>query len=133
MSYVGSPFRLNVRLHFQAWSSVKVMLDTWPPLPIDIWGSGSELGNIVAALEHNDRIHKIELWSSSKPHVEQALAAMQKPFPSLTELAVDFFNESVALAVPDLLLSGSAPLLRSPVEKRPFSTSSITEHSFVCH
>ena len=39
----GSPFRLNVRLHFRAWSSVQVMLDTWPPFLIDIWGSGSEL------------------------------------------------------------------------------------------
>ena len=38
---------------------------------------------------------------------------MQKPFPSLTELAVDFFDETAALVVPDLLLSGSAPLLRS--------------------
>jgi hypothetical protein len=32
----GSPSRLNVRLHFQASRSVRVMLDTWPPLPIDI-------------------------------------------------------------------------------------------------
>jgi hypothetical protein len=114
----GSPFRLNVRLHFRAGSSVRVMLDTWPPLPIDIWAFGDELriydmGNIVAALEHNDRIHKIEIWSSSKLYVEQALAAMQKPFPSLTELAVDFFSESAALVLPDLLLSGFAPLLRS--------------------
>ncbi|KAN0120499.1 hypothetical protein V8E52_004326 [Russula decolorans] len=114
----GSPFRLKVRLHFRAGKSVRVMLDTWPPLLIDIWGDGSELGvfnvgNIVAALEHNDRIHKIELWCSSKSYVEQAFAAMQKPFPSLTELAITFFDETATLVVPDLLLSGSAPLLRS--------------------
>jgi hypothetical protein len=112
----GSPSRLNVRLYFQASRSVRVMLDTWPPLPIDIWGSDLRLwdvNNIVAALEHNDRIHKIELWNSSLSHVEQALAAMQKPFPSLTELTVNFFNERVVLVVPDLFLSGSAPLLRS--------------------
>jgi hypothetical protein len=118
----GSPSRLNLRLHFTAWRSVRMMLDTWPPFPIEIWGDGADpmvrdVGNIVAALEHNDRIHKIELSCSSKSIMEQALAAMQKPFPSLTELAVNFFNvsakESAVLVVPDLILSGSAPLLRS--------------------
>lgn len=69
----GSPFRLNVRLKFRAGRSVRVMLDTWPPLPIDIWGSGS--GNIVAGLEHNERIHKIDLYRCSKSYVEQAFAA----------------------------------------------------------
>ena len=38
---------------------------------------------------------------------------MQKPLPSLTELAVNFFDGSASLVVPDLFLSGSAPLLRS--------------------
>jgi hypothetical protein len=106
----GSPLRLNVRLRFRAGRSVRVMLDTWPPLSIDIWGSGS--GNIVAALEHNDRIHKIDLGYCSKSYVEQAFAAMQNPFPSLTELAVQV-DEMEGLVVPDLFLGGSAPLLRS--------------------
>jgi hypothetical protein len=115
----GSPRRLNMRLYFPARRSVRAMLDTWPPLPIDIWGCDTDIrlweagtGNIVAALEHNDRINKIELRSSSKSVVEQVLAAMQKPFPSLTELVVDFFGET-APVVPDLIFSGSAPLLRS--------------------
>ena len=92
------------------------MLDTWPPLPIDIWGSDLRLwnvDNIIAALEHNDRINKIEFWDFSLFHLEQAFAAMRKPFPSLTKLAVNFFSERAALVVPDLFLSGSAPLLRS--------------------
>ena len=112
----GSPYRLNVRLYFKSRRSVRAMLDIWPHFPIDILGSelrAWNVDNIVAALEHTDRIHKIELWDSSKFHLEQALAAMQKPFPSLTELAVDFFSETTALVVPDSLLSGSAPLLRS--------------------
>ena len=94
------------------------MLDTWPPLPIDIWGDGSELrfsgvSNIVAALKHNDRINTIDLSCSSKSIMDRALAAIQKPFPSLTELSVNAFDDMVALAIPDLILSGSAPLLRS--------------------
>jgi hypothetical protein len=94
------------------------MLDTWPPLPIDIWCSDSylkhywDVGNIVTALEHSDRIHKIELLCYST-FVDQALATTQRPFPSLTELAVGFFNETAEPVVPDLFLSGSAPLLRS--------------------
>ena len=111
----GSPSRLNVRLLFKARRSVKAMLDTWPPFLIDIWGSDLRewnVDNIVAALEHTDRIDKIELWDDSLFHVERTLAAMQKPFPSLTELVVYFFSEMAAI-VPDSLLSGSAPLLRS--------------------
>jgi hypothetical protein len=97
---------------------VKAMLDTWPPLLIDIWGGDFRVwdaDNIVAALEHNDRIHKIELWDSSVPYLEQVLAAiaMQESFPSLTELDVSFHTETGSLALPDSFLSGSAPLLRS--------------------
>ena len=76
----GSPHRLNVRLFFKPWSSVSAMLDTWPPLLIDIWGRHLRewnMDNIVAALEHTDRIDKIELWDDSRFHIEQALAAMQ--------------------------------------------------------
>ncbi|KAI0261579.1 hypothetical protein BGY98DRAFT_1053014 [Russula aff. rugulosa BPL654] len=45
--------------------------------------------------------------------MKQALAAMQKSFPSLTELAVHFFTKTEFLVIPDLFLRGSAPLLRS--------------------
>jgi len=86
------------------------MLDTWPPLPIDIWACDLilwDVNNIVAALEHNDRIHKIELWDSLMSHVERAFAAMQKPFPSLTELAINFSMPN--FDVPDSFLSGSVP------------------------
>ena len=112
----GSPYRLNVRLFFKARRSARAMLDTWPSLPIDIWGSELRrwnVDNIIAALEHTDRIHKIELCDSSLFHAERALAAMQKPFPSLTELAINFYSETAVLVVPGSLLSGSAPLLRS--------------------
>ena len=119
----GSPCRLNVRLFFHARRSVRVMLDTWPPLPIDIWGCDGDLGlwgmnNIVAALEHNDRIQNIELGGQTY-YVEEALAAMQtsaamqKSFPCLTELAIKTYDETAALVIPNLFSSGSAPLLQS--------------------
>ena len=112
----GSPYRLNVRLFFKARRSVRAMLDTWPPFLIDIWVSDLiewEVDNIVAALEHTDRIHKIQLWHGSSFNIEQVLAAMQKTFPSLTELALGFSGEWETPVVPDSFLSGSAPFLRS--------------------
>jgi hypothetical protein len=36
----ASPRRLNLRLLVTPMSSVELMLDTWPPLLIDIWGFG---------------------------------------------------------------------------------------------
>ena len=114
----GSPSRLNVRILFNPRSSVREMMDTWPPLPIYIWSDGVDLlssgtDNIVAVLEHNDRINTIDLSCYSKPSMDQALAAMQKPFPSLTGLFINAFDDTVALTVPNLILRGSAPLLRS--------------------
>jgi hypothetical protein len=50
---------------------------------------GGDPDNIVAALEHNDRVCEIDLFNISSRHLEKALAAMQqKPFPALTRLEI---------------------------------------------
>ena len=119
----GSPRRLNLRLLVTSTSSVRKMLDTWPPpMLIDIWGF--ELGvwpirTIIAALEHDDRIRLIELFDSSTIHMEKALAAMRKPFPELIGLSLQFFDQEPDRevtswpAIPDSFLGESAPRLRS--------------------
>ncbi len=38
--------------------------------------------NLAAALEHNDRICKINCWGIPSPQMGEILAAMRKPFPS---------------------------------------------------
>ena len=63
----ASPRRLNLILRCKTSKPVRVMLDTWSPVPIVIFDyNRSEKGanNIIAALEHNDRVCGIYTSSS---------------------------------------------------------------------
>jgi hypothetical protein len=86
-------------------------LDIWPALPLVVDGSvnSEESDNIVAVLEHRDRVCHINLDFSS-PHFEDVWRALQKPFPELTTL--DLSSSSAVTVVPDSILGGSAPHLR---------------------
>ena len=118
-----SPRRLDLQLHCNAKTPVREMLDIWPPLPIVIWESGNEtLGNdnIIAALEHNDRICKIDLLNIPRSQSENVLAAINKPFPALTRLDLGFKDE-IAPVDPVSFLDGSAPSLQTLILYRvPF-------------
>src|SRR6266852_949881 len=84
-----SPHRLNLRLFCSPKTPARDTLDIWPPLPLIVSNSGyglSGVDNVVAALEHSDRVCHIDLhiYSTSEwEHVPNS-AAMQKPFPELT-------------------------------------------------
>ena len=111
----GSPRRLNLRLCCTITSPVKELLDVWPLLPVivvvhsfETWCGTYGEENIIAALEHNDRI--CEICCPSLPLA--VLAVMQQPFPELTRLQLGFGTE----ASPDLptsFLGGSAPRLQT--------------------
>jgi hypothetical protein len=90
------------------------MLEVWPPLPIVIEHSYAKWDddNIIAALEHNNRICYLVLWYTSNSQFEKVLAAMQRPFPALTNLQLGFKNETAPVD-PGLFLGGSAPGLQS--------------------
>ena len=97
-------------------------LDVWPHLPIAIWADSGRShyddNNIVAALEHNFRICRIDLWDISCSEMENVLAAMHRPFPALTylRLALDVHEHlfvSPLPVIPDSFLGGSAPHLES--------------------
>jgi hypothetical protein len=110
-----SPRRLNLRLLCTASTPVRETLAVWPPLPIVIriysykrWGEG----NIVAALEHGDRICEIDLFDMPSSQLDKVLPAMQRPFPVLTHLRLGFEDE-MAPVVPASFLGGSAPHLQS--------------------
>ena len=94
----GSPLRLDLRILCTPRTPAGKALSIWPTLPIVInirhnggpyhgnLPSGSE-DNIVAALEHSDRvqqiwIHTSGLWS------EKIVTEMQGTFPLLTELLI---------------------------------------------
>lgn len=90
-----SPRRLDFRIVCTRYTSVRDTLDIWPPFPLFIWylesnfddedepSSLSRLDSIVAALEHDDRVCRIdlELLSGLQMGYVTHSAAMQKPFP----------------------------------------------------
>ncbi|KAI0291826.1 hypothetical protein BC826DRAFT_1186718 [Russula brevipes] len=109
----ASPRHLDLRLLCRGDRSVRAMLDIWPTLPIHVMHyhnrSASERGpkNIIAALEHPDRVRQISI--DNFPGAWQALAAaMRVPFPELTVLRL----RPRGTFVLDLL-GGSAPRLRT--------------------
>ena len=72
------------------------------------------LDNIIAAFEHNYRVGGIDLYPVSSSRIEKALAAMQRPFPGLTELRLQkpISMRRIAQVVPASFLGGSAPRLQ---------------------
>ena len=106
------------------------MLDNWPPLPLIIHDpypicprlgisyTTSSLDNIIAALGHNDRVFRIKLVNLTKSQMGYVTnsAAMQKPFPELTDLQLVIFHYRGLIPIlPDSFLGRTAPRLRSLV------------------
>ena len=116
----ASPRRLNLRLVCTGRRHVREMLGVWPALPIVIrdWNLGQyplppdseeRIDNVIAALEHRDRVCQITLGNLLFPIFT---AMMQEPFPRLTRLYLSSEAESPML-LPDSFLGGSAPHLQS--------------------
>ncbi|KAI9460442.1 hypothetical protein F5148DRAFT_256543 [Russula earlei] len=112
----ASPCRLNLRL----WSTGKrpmcEMLDVWPVLPVVLnrrFNFSSSWENLVGALEseHRHRICQINLLDIPTSAWERFSAAMQKPFPELTDLRFRVRHNTMT-SLSDSFLGGSAPLLR---------------------
>ena len=111
----GSPRRLNLRLYCEARTPVRETLGVWPILPIVIRVYGYEMwgvDNIIAALEHGDRICQLELIDIPSSQMRLVLGAIQPPFPALTRLELQPKDET-PLAIPDSFLGGSSPCLRT--------------------
>ncbi len=70
--------------------------------------------NVIAALEHNNRVCRVELLRVSSWQLEKVVAAMREPFPVLSRLQLGSEDE-MAFVIPDSFLGGSAPRLRSLV------------------
>jgi hypothetical protein len=109
-----SPRRLNLRLLCTPETPAKDTLDVWPALPLlvrgDIasWAPSSRTDNIITALGQSNRVCQVLLggW-----RLEKVLAAMQAPFPELTDLQLESNDETLPV-IPDSFLGGSAPGLR---------------------
>ena len=110
----GSPCRLDLKLLCDAWTPVRKMLSIWPPFPIVIrsWSPGSGEDNVVAALEHNERVCEIELEGVPSSLLEKFLAAKQQPFLALTHLKLCVHIHDEAPVMPNSFLGGSTPRLQ---------------------
>ena len=108
----ASPRRLNLRLHCSG-RRVREMLGVWPAFPIVIWDIADE-DNIIAALEHRDRVCEIKLGGLSRSQSETLMPLMQESFSALTKLQIESYSliPDEALVLPDSFLGGSAPHLR---------------------
>jgi hypothetical protein len=112
---LASPRRLNLRLYCTPETPAKDTLDVWPSFPLIVRGYGtpstSGTENIIAAFGQSDRVCEVGLVNFAGRQLEQALAAMQVPFPELTELRLVSKSETLAI-ISDSFLDGSAPRLR---------------------
>ncbi|KAI0291086.1 hypothetical protein BC826DRAFT_507888 [Russula brevipes] len=112
----ASPRRLNLALLCGATTPVRAMLDIWPALPMEIessWMGRREVGldNIIAALEHRNRVRSITFLYLPSVVWKTLAAAMQEPFLELTYLRI--WSDGSALDLPESFLGGSAPRLRT--------------------
>ncbi|KAH9981966.1 hypothetical protein BJV74DRAFT_887208 [Russula compacta] len=116
----SSPHRLNLQLLCSQKKPVRKTLDVWPDLPIVISGRGNPSSyvhgadNIIAALDHPDRVRHISLLEVPIPALEIITAAMCEPFPDLTYLELLPHDTKMSVPVlPDTFLGGSVPRLRT--------------------
>jgi hypothetical protein len=113
----ASPRRLNLRLFCTPATPARDTLDVWPALPLIVWGniaSSSSTDNVIAALGQSNRVSEVSLSNLEGWQMEQVLAAMQAPFPELTDLQLESRGETPR-SIPDSFLDGSAPRMRSIV------------------
>lgn len=97
----GQPRRLDLRLVCAASTPVRETLGVWPDLPIAIriWfmDPTSDMDNVIAALEHNDRVCEVDLRGVQSLQAEKVLSVMQKPFPALTALTLQWYGGTVSV------------------------------------
>jgi hypothetical protein len=107
------PNHLEVRVECKSRTAVAKALDVWPALPISIksWLNHEDGADIIAALEHRERIAWIRLLDLSGPQLKECVTLMQGPFPILRCLSLDCYANDV-LVVTDAFLAGSASHLQ---------------------
>ena len=110
----GSPRRLNLQICYEPEKRARESMDVWPALPLLIQGDvlDTSVDNVIAGLEHSDRIFQLDLNCIAISDFENLWTAMQVPFPQLTTLYLTLAPWLYAPALPDLFLGGFAPRLQ---------------------
>ena len=111
----ASPRVLNLRLLCTIGTPARARLAIWPAFPIAVIGSVDSTplevvaDNVMASLEHKDRVYRIDLQRIPNSLMGRIAAAMEEPFPMLTDLTL----HAMAPVLHDSFLGGSAPGLQS--------------------
>ena len=120
---LGSPRRLDLWLLWTYRTPVRMTLDYWPSLSIVISYCASlefrppspeDEDNVIAALEHHNRLRGIQLAVTSSL-LGKITKLMQASFPKLTSLSLWLDkgrSNCTAPSLPHQFLGGYAPLLR---------------------
>ena len=110
----ASPRRLNTQLFCVIRTSARKTLDVWPALPLLIQSDVTEtsVDNVIAVLEHSDRICQMNLRCYTNSQIDKLRRAMHGPFPELISLYLSYEDSSVIPVLPDSFLGESAPRLR---------------------
>ena len=111
----ASPRRLVLQLLCKHETPVRKNLDIWPAIPIIMlyWGGiqPSDEDNVIAALEHPDRVRRVML-SVTTLQLGKFAAVLRQPFPVLTHFSISSSpDRGNAPVLPGGLLGGSAPCL----------------------
>ena len=87
-------------------------LNVWPALPLLVRGGDDSVDDVIAELEHSDRIREIEIYLDryTTREIEQLWTAMQVPSP---ELAALYLGHQACHAL--LSFSSTLGLLTMPV------------------
>ena len=105
--------RLNLQLFFTP-QTARYKLNVWPAFPLVVKGrvTLSGVDNVVAALERTNRVSKVDL-SGGWNQLAKVLAAMEVPFPELTDLRLStILKNQASPPIPMNFLGESAPNLR---------------------
>ena len=82
---LGSPLLLNLTVVCTSKTRTRESLNIWPPFPIAIHSPHcdppGEVENVVAALEHPDRVTDIRLGSLTRSDLMESSVMMDCPFP----------------------------------------------------
>ena len=116
---------------------MREMLGDWPLLPIAVrchleFGS---VNNIIAGLEHNERICELGLFDITSRQLEMVLTATHRPFPALISLELACLelrveDEPSLIDPASFLRTMSA---KTPAELYPISGITDTTRTSLCH
>ncbi|KAI0251191.1 hypothetical protein BJV78DRAFT_1282698 [Lactifluus subvellereus] len=110
----ASPLGLDLCLRCTCKTPVRkaLLMDVWPPLPIEIFlGNYYDVDHVIATLKHRDRVRKIYILNPESLQSSRLVPMMQEPFPALRSLRLVAYG--IAPALPDMFLGGSAPHLQT--------------------